>query len=184
MRNQLPRFALPKNFDGSTDRCRDYLRQCDNFFAQQPEVYGSKTTWCAFMLLLLTGKALDWASAVWDSDPQVKTLANYFANLLIEFFEYPAGGKDISVQLLELRQGSDTVVDFAIKFRTLAAQLGWNEPALIAVFREGLNTDLKVEMASCKMNACPSTSLRPSISIISDASIDLQLRRIISCLAI
>ncbi|KAK3549516.1 hypothetical protein QTP86_002488 [Hemibagrus guttatus] len=49
------------------------------------------------------------------------------------------GGKDVSVQLLELHQGSDTAADYAIKFRTLAAQSGWNDAALLAVFREGLN---------------------------------------------
>lgn len=52
-------------------------------------------------------KHWDWASAVWDSDPQVKMSANYFANQIKEAFDYPAGGRDISVQLLELHQGSD-----------------------------------------------------------------------------
>lgn len=54
------------------------------------------------MLSLLTGKALDWASANRDSDPRVKTLAIYFANLLKEVFEYLTWEKDFSVQLLEL----------------------------------------------------------------------------------
>lgn len=97
-RNELPRFVLPGKFYGSADHCQAFLHQCDNFFAQQLEAYSNETTRCAFMLSLLTGKALDWASAVWDSDPQVKTSAKYFAGLLREVFEYPAGGKDISVQ--------------------------------------------------------------------------------------
>lgn len=130
--SELPHFALPVKFDGTADRCRGFLHQCDYFFTQQPEVYGSKTVRCTFMLSLLTGKALDWAAAVWDSDPQVKTSANYFANLIKEVFEYLAGGKDISVQLLELRQGSDTAADFAIKFCMLAAQSGWNEKVFLS----------------------------------------------------
>lgn len=99
------------------------------------------------MFSLLTGKVLDWALAVCDSDPQVKSSANYFAGLIREVFEYPAGGKDISVQLLELRQGSDSAAKYAIKFHTLAAQSGWNATALMAVFREGLSPTLKAEMA-------------------------------------
>lgn len=76
--------------------------------------------------------------------------------MIKEVFEYPAGGKDVSVQLLELCQGSDSAVDFAIKFRTLAAQPGWNESALVAVFREGLNEDLKAEMTCRETNIMPS----------------------------
>ncbi|KAK3569841.1 hypothetical protein QTP86_005854 [Hemibagrus guttatus] len=64
-----------------------------------------------------------------------------------EVFEYPARGRDISVQLMELRQGTDTAADYAIKFRTLAAQSGWNEIALLAVFWEGLQPSLQAELA-------------------------------------
>lgn len=59
----------------------------------QAELYSNETT----MLSLLTVKTLDWALAVWDTDPQVKTSAHYFAGQICEVFEYPAGGKDISI---------------------------------------------------------------------------------------
>ncbi|KAK3565299.1 hypothetical protein QTP86_004795 [Hemibagrus guttatus] len=49
--------------------------------------------------------------------------------MIREVFEHPAGSKDISVQLMELRQGSEATADYAIRFRTLAAQLGWNDAA-------------------------------------------------------
>ncbi|KAK3519218.1 hypothetical protein QTP70_022210, partial [Hemibagrus guttatus] len=42
--------------------------------------------------------------------------------------------------------------DYAIKFRTLAVQSGWNDTALLAVFREGLHLALQAEMA------CPNTN--------------------------
>ncbi|KAK3571600.1 hypothetical protein QTP86_015336 [Hemibagrus guttatus] len=105
-------------------------RQCDNFFTHQPDVCRE----CSFMLSLLTGRALDWASAVWYVDRQVKASFVYFAGLIREVFEYLVGGKDISVQLLELCQGSEPAADYAIKFRTLTAQSGWNKTALLAFF--------------------------------------------------
>ncbi|KAK3523656.1 hypothetical protein QTP70_006716 [Hemibagrus guttatus] len=61
-------MALPEKLDGSTGHC--FLRQCDNFFTYQPDVYREETTKCAFLLSLLTGRALDWMSAIWDHDPQ------------------------------------------------------------------------------------------------------------------
>ncbi|KAK3572409.1 hypothetical protein QTP86_032629 [Hemibagrus guttatus] len=73
------------------------------------------------------GKALEWASAVWGADPLIRSSFSYFTGMIWEVFQYPAGGKDISLQLMELRQGSDSVADYVIKFRTLAAQSGWNE---------------------------------------------------------
>ncbi|KAK3524674.1 hypothetical protein QTP86_000583 [Hemibagrus guttatus] len=72
--------------------------------------------------------------------------------MIREVFEYPAGGKDISLQLMELHQGSDAAADYAIKFRTLAAQSGWNDASLWAVFRAGLNPKLQAELA-CRVEA-------------------------------
>ncbi|KAK3547886.1 hypothetical protein QTP70_000343 [Hemibagrus guttatus] len=53
---------------------------------------------------------------------------------------------------MELRQGSEAAADYAIQFRTLAAQSGWNDAALWAVFRTGLNPALQTELA-CHMEA-------------------------------
>ncbi|KAK3512454.1 hypothetical protein QTP70_013004 [Hemibagrus guttatus] len=72
--------------------------------------------------------------------------------MLREVFQYPAGGKDISLQLMELRQGSDSAADYAIKFHTLAAQSVWNDAVLWAVFREGLSPALQTELA-CRADA-------------------------------
>ncbi|KAK3549628.1 hypothetical protein QTP86_005369 [Hemibagrus guttatus] len=146
-RGESPRLALPEKFDGSADRCRGFLRQCEVFFSHQPGMYCEEGTKCAFLLLLMTDRALERASAIWDADPQVKLSFAYFAGMIREVFEYPAGGKDISLQLMELRQGSETAADYAIRFRTLAAQSGWNDAALWAVFRAGLNPGLQAELA-------------------------------------
>ncbi|KAK3567175.1 hypothetical protein QTP86_011394 [Hemibagrus guttatus] len=53
---------------------------------------------------------------------------------------------------MELRQGFETAADYAIRFRTLAAQSGWNDVALWAMFRAGLNPALQAELA-CHVEA-------------------------------
>ncbi|KAK3514965.1 hypothetical protein QTP86_005087, partial [Hemibagrus guttatus] len=53
---------------------------------------------------------------------------------------------------MELRQGSGSAADYAIKFRTLVAQSGWNNAALWVVFRAGLNPALQMELA-CHVEA-------------------------------
>ncbi|KAK3528203.1 hypothetical protein QTP86_025112, partial [Hemibagrus guttatus] len=149
---ESPRLAMPEKFDGSADRCQGFLRQCEVFFSHQPGIYHEEGTRCAFLLSLLTSRALEWASAVWDADPQIRSSFSYFAGMIREVFEYPAGGKDISIQLMELRQGLDSAADYAIRFRTLAAQSGWNDAALWAIFRAGLNPALQTELA-CRVEA-------------------------------
>ncbi|KAK3534040.1 hypothetical protein QTP86_000632 [Hemibagrus guttatus] len=153
-RGESPRLALPEKFDGSADCCRGFLRQCEVFFSHQPGVYCKEGTKCAFLLSLLTGKALEWASAVWDADPLIRASYSHFEEGIREVFEHPAGGKDISVQLMEIRQGSESATDYAIPFRTLVAQSEWNDAALWAVFRAGLNPALQTELA-CHVEATP-----------------------------
>ncbi|KAK3525529.1 hypothetical protein QTP86_033967, partial [Hemibagrus guttatus] len=120
---------------------------CEVFFSHQPGTYREEGTKCAFLMSLLTDRALEWASAVWDTDPEIKASYDYFAGMIREVFEYPAGDKGISVHLMELRQGSEAAADYAIRFRTLAAQSGWNNVALSVVFCAGLHPALQSELA-------------------------------------
>lgn len=74
LHSESPRAELLEKFDGSAEGCHDFLWQCNNFFSQQPEIYREENTSCAFLLSLLTGKALDWVSVVWDHDHDNKIL--------------------------------------------------------------------------------------------------------------
>ncbi|KAK3538042.1 hypothetical protein QTP70_027395 [Hemibagrus guttatus] len=49
----------------------------------------------------------------------------------------------------KLSQGRRLAAEYAIEFRTLAAQSGWNDVALKAVFQRSLNIELQAELA-CK----------------------------------
>lgn len=81
----------------------------------------------AFLMTLFTGKALDWVTAVWDSDTYIRTAFTYYTQQISEVFEYPAGSRDISVQLMQLHQETDTTTDYTTKFHTLAVQSRWRE---------------------------------------------------------
>ncbi len=100
-------------------------------------------------MTLLTGRAIDWAAAVWDSDSRFKYSVDYFIQQLREVFEYPAGGRDISTQIINITQGNRTAAEYTVEFRTLAAQSGWNDVALKAMFHRSLSTELQTELA-CK----------------------------------
>lgn len=142
-----PRLAFPEKFDGSPTKCKGFLLQCSLFVNQQPMLYSSDDSWIAFVCSLLTGKALEWATAGWNNG---RLSFSYFSNFLQRFrevFEHPEGGKDAGNQLLGLRQGKLTAVEFALSFRTLAAQTVWVEDTLKVLFHKGLNLELQSELA-------------------------------------
>ncbi|KAK3506576.1 hypothetical protein QTP70_009900 [Hemibagrus guttatus] len=142
-------FALPDKFNGSAEQCKGFLRQVEIFFMHQGTDFESEETKCAFLMSLLTGKAIEWAVAVWETDRLFQTSYTYFVKQLRDVFEYPAGGKDVSTHLLQLSQGCSLAAEYAIEFRTLAAQSGWNDVALKAMFQHSLNIELQAELA-CK----------------------------------
>ncbi|XP_058627659.1 uncharacterized protein LOC131537949 [Onychostoma macrolepis] len=108
---------------------------------------------CGYTWNFFVYEAIDWAAAVWETDRRFRTSYEYFVQQLRDVFEYPAEGKDISTQLLHVSQGNRTAADYAIEFRTLAAQSGWNDISLKAVFRQSLDLDLQTELA-CKGENC------------------------------
>ncbi|KAL0153155.1 hypothetical protein M9458_051542, partial [Cirrhinus mrigala] len=140
-------FALPNKFDGTAEQCKGFIRQVSLYFDHQRNWFESEEKRCAFLMNLLTGQAIDWASAVWDTDSQLKSSVDYFLQQICEVFEYPAGGRDISTQLISITQGNRTAAEYANEFRTLAAQSGWNDIALKAIFYNSLNTELQTELA-------------------------------------
>lgn len=56
-------------------------------------------------------------------------------------------GKEASKWLFLLKQGGNPIADFAVSFRILAAETGWEEAALQGVFSWGLAENIQGELA-------------------------------------
>lgn len=65
---------------------------------------------------------------------------NHFIQLFRRVFNHSPEGKEVSGRLLTLKQGSRRAAEFALDFRTIAAESGWNESALKAVFPTGIES--------------------------------------------
>ncbi|KAL0150433.1 hypothetical protein M9458_054260 [Cirrhinus mrigala] len=142
-----PRLAYPDKFDGTSAKCKGFLLQCSLFVTQQPALYPTEESRIAFVCSLLTGRALDWATAVWDLTHPTFSSFKEFLRRFKEVFDYPEGGEGAGEQLLTLRQGRSTAAEFALTFRTLAAQTGWPDDPLKLHFRKGLSHELQAELA-------------------------------------
>ncbi|KAL0149399.1 hypothetical protein M9458_055296, partial [Cirrhinus mrigala] len=142
-----PRLAFPEKFDGSPTKCKGFLLQCSLFVGQQPHLYPTDESKIAFVCSLLIGRALEWATAVWRLDQPTFPSFSAFLQRFKEVFQPCTEDGEAGEQILTLRQGRRTAADYALSFRTLAAQSGWNDGPLKLHYRRGLNPDLQVELA-------------------------------------
>lgn len=62
-------------------------------------------------------------------------------------FGQTANTLSVKDQLLCLRQGKSSVMDYALKFRTLTATSGWNETPLLMAYWHGLYLQIHQQMA-------------------------------------
>ncbi|KAI2660671.1 Transposon Tf2-6 polyprotein [Labeo rohita] len=149
-----PRLAFPEKFDGTPAKCKGFLLQCSLFVSQQPHLHPTDEAKIAFVCSLLTGRALEWATAVWRLDQPTFPSFSAFLQRFREVFEPSSGNGEAGEQIMALRQGRRTAADYALTFRTLAAQSGWNDGPLKLHYRKGLNPDLQVELA-CRDEGLP-----------------------------
>ncbi|KAK7887257.1 hypothetical protein WMY93_026878 [Mugilogobius chulae] len=154
----------PQHYSGDMGKCGGFLLQCALVFSQKPTTYATSASKIAFIMGLLQGKALDWAAATWENNPLIRDNFEMFKAELKKVFDHPVQGKEASKRLLTVNQGSRSVADYSVEFRTLAAEANWDDMALQTVFVNGLTEQLKDELAlkdeSDSLDSLISTAIR------------------------
>ncbi len=141
-------MAQPAPFSGEAEECNGFLLQCSLTIELQPQMFPTEQSKIAFVISALTGPALQWAETIWN---QAGPATQSFSCLLIHFrevFGRSSGDSSIGEQLYQLKQGALSINQYSLKFRTLAAASGWNEPSLITAYRQGLNPKLRLHLAA------------------------------------
>ncbi len=113
----------------------------------QPQQFVSERSKVAFLISLLSGRALLWAQAIWNSQSSLINSFNAFSAPFRQVFGLSTGSLSIADQLIRLRQGTSSVSMYTQQFRTLAASCGWNETALLTAYRQGLDPQIRTQMA-------------------------------------
>ena len=96
--------------------------QCSLVFSQQPLTYPNERAKIAYIMGSLKANALAWASALWDSDSPVNDIFDHFVAEIRNVFDHPVERGDTAKQFISLRQGSLSVAEFSVEFRTYAAR--------------------------------------------------------------
>ncbi|KAI3376751.1 hypothetical protein L3Q82_000348 [Scortum barcoo] len=129
------RLASPPKFSGESGECRPFLIQCDLHFSMDPNAFASEQARSCVYGFSHDREVDHWATAEWSRGAQVCQTAKDFSQALLRVFDqtHLPHGKRL---LLCSRsgQGRRRVVDYALEFRTLAADSGWNETSSIGRF--------------------------------------------------
>lgn len=133
-----PKLQLPLRYDGRAGQCRGFLAQCMVFFKAQASRFQAQESRVAFILSLLTGTALDWATPLIRGGSPILNSADILMERMQAVFDHDISPDESGRQLIKLRQEKESVAEFAIRFRALAGETGWPERALIALFSEAL----------------------------------------------
>ncbi|CAJ0934476.1 unnamed protein product [Ranitomeya imitator] len=142
-----PRLAKPPRYNGDPKSCRGFLNQCRLHFELLPQHYPTDRSKVAFLISHLEGDALAWVNPLWErNDPLVSRLSEFLETFRLVFDE-PGRLAFTTEALFSLHQGSLSVGQYAIQFRTLSSDLGWNNEALVGAFWRGLSGRIKDELA-------------------------------------
>ncbi|KAJ7992633.1 hypothetical protein DPEC_G00280700 [Dallia pectoralis] len=61
-----PRLPPPERFSGEESGCGPFLTQCSLIFELQPSSFPTDRSRIAYLMTVMSGRALTWASAVWE----------------------------------------------------------------------------------------------------------------------
>ncbi len=64
-------MARPAPFSGVAEECNGFLLQCSLSIEMQPYLYPTEKSKIAFIVSLLSGKALQWAETIWAQSGNV-----------------------------------------------------------------------------------------------------------------
>ncbi len=133
-----PRLPAPEKYAGDPNLCRAFLTKCSLFFSLQPLTFATEVSRVALVLTLLSGKAALWGTAVWENRHPCCSSFHSLSQEMRRVFDRALVGREAARRLADLRQGEQSVSDYSIQFRTLAAECEWNGKAQWDMFLHGL----------------------------------------------
>ena len=87
----------------------------------------------------------------WHRNSPVCYSLQLFIDTFCKIFDNRPAGRETAKAIFDLRQGRTRVTDYAIEFRTLAADSGWNTSSLFDAFLHGLSDQIKDQLAPLEL---------------------------------
>lgn len=101
-------MALPASYVGKSAGCGSFLLQVSPYIKAQPQKFSTDRSKVAFLIFLLSGRALQWAKVIWDANSAINYSFEAFTAHLKEVFGSSADEISTANQLMRLCQGDTT----------------------------------------------------------------------------
>ncbi len=95
-------MAIPAAYVGDSAECGGFLLQLALYIEMQPQKFHTERSKVAFLISLLSGRALSWARAIWNTNTAIIDSYEAFINHFKEVFGSATGALTVSDQLLRL----------------------------------------------------------------------------------
>jgi hypothetical protein len=145
-----PKMALLPTYQGKANEDTEaWLLQVGLHFVMKTIMFNNEPAKVGFTMSLLTGTTTQWAAPYLDqiaTDPIFQLFETFKRNFL-SMFGHPNCRKEAECKLNELKQGNGTAREYYANFSHYSMLLGWNNQALISIFRCGLRENVKDELA-------------------------------------
>jgi len=136
------------------------------YFDGKPSKFQTDRLRVNFAASLLSGQAMDWWDTVIVEEPPSPIRMNWdlFVQHLVQLFGERDMPRKAARELRELKMGhNDKITRYLISFAKIAPFTGWNDPALLFQFYEGLPDRLKD--ALCKVGYPATLSALQTLAI-------------------
>lgn len=140
-------LGSPTPLSDESGDCRSFLTLCKIHFEQHAPPFPTERSKVAYAITYLSGDAKKWATAEWQNSAAWLSSFKDFATALKQIFQETTSGREAAQKLLGLRQGRRSASKYAVEFRTLAAEVGWDSKVLCDIFVCGLAHRVKDSLA-------------------------------------
>ncbi len=101
-REPEPHANNPLLYDGDPNSCWAFLSQCSLVFTLQPHWYATERLKIAYVITLLTGRAREWVTAVWDRGASFCNDFEEFHCEMTRLFDRLVRGDEAASKLVQL----------------------------------------------------------------------------------
>ena len=150
-----PKVSNPDKFNGNPHDVRNFISACKDIFLLQPNHFPNDIVKIIFIGSLLTGNALTWyrnLKTEHEMEP-LRALQTYteFVATLQKTFDDPNTTSNARDLLSRIKQSKQSCLSYTTAFRNAAIETGYNEVARVALYRNGLNDQLKDALANIQV---------------------------------
>lgn len=141
-------LARPETFSGESGDCRPILAQCEMHFELLPQQFTTERAKIAFRSPISQAEPRHGQQQSGQGAAPFVSFFAIFLQAFAQIFQSFSPGSEAARLLTCLCQERRSVLDYTIEFRTLAAESGWNNAALVDAYISGLSQRIREQLIS------------------------------------